>query len=117
MERLDFCSLAGIIKEYCNDEKLGSQLDYVEKIFHTCVYGDETDIIYFDETQVCRWLKGQINISKTIISYYINSEEHQRSLKADIETLIVSCFYDKEMALNKLKKLMLSDTTISPSQN
>lgn len=116
MERLDFCSLAGIIKEYCNDEKLGSQLDYVEKIFHTCVYGDETDIIYFDETQVCRWLKGQINISKTIISYYINSEEHQRSLKADIETLIVSCLYDKEMALNKLKELMLSDTTISPSQ-
>ena len=80
MERLDFCSLAGIIKEYCNDEKLGSQLDYVEKIFHTCVYGEETDVIYFDETQVCRWLKGQINISRTIIAYYIDSEEHQNSL-------------------------------------
>ena len=116
MERLDFCSLAGIIKEYCNDEKLGSQLDYVEKIFHTCVYGEETDVIYFDETQVCRWLKGQINISRTIIAYYIDSEEHQNSLRTDIENRIVSCIYDKEMAVNKLKELMLNDTTISASQ-
>lgn len=116
MERLDFCSLAGIIKEYCNDEKLGSQLDYVEKIFHTCVYGEKTDVIYFDETQVCRWLKGQINISKTIIAYYIDSEDHQNSLRTDIENRIVSCIYDKEMAVNKLKELMLNDTTISASQ-
>ena len=98
MERLDFCSVTGIIREYCNEEKLGAQLNFVEKLFYTCVYGEDEDTIYFDETQVCRWLKGQVNLSRTIISYYINSSKHQQALKDDISNGIVSILYDKEMA-------------------
>ena len=116
MERLDFCSVTGIIREYCNEEKLGAQLNFVEKIFYSCVYGEEEDTIYFDETQVCRWLKGQVNISRTIISYYINSTKHQQALREDIKNGIVSILYDKEMALDKLKQLLLNDTTISGSK-
>ena len=113
MERLDFCSVTGIIREYCNEEKLGAQLNFVEKLFYTCVYGEDEDTIYFDETQVCRWLKGQVNISRTIISYYINSSKHQEAFKDDISNGIVSILYDKEMAVDKLKQLLLNDTTIS----
>ena len=116
MERLDFCSITSIIKEYCNEEKLGSQLNFVEKLFFSCVYGEADDTIYFDETQVCRWLKGQINVSRTIIAYYISSDEHQKNLKTDIENRIVRILYDKEMAASRLKELLLSDTTISDSQ-
>ena len=115
MERLDFCSLTGIIKDYCNDEKLGSQLDFVEKIFYSYVYCEDEDTIYFDETQVCRWLKGQINISKSIIAYYIDSEKHKKELITDLESRIVSIIYDKEMAINKIRELLLNDTTISAS--
>jgi len=105
-----------MIREYCNDEKTGSQLDFVEKIFYTCVYGEDEESFYFEESQVCRWLKGQINLSRMIISFYLTSPEHQQSLKNDIEERIVSILYDKEMTASRLKELLLSDTTISGSQ-
>lgn len=116
MERLDFCSITGIIKEYCSEEKLGAQLNFIEKLFYSFVYGETEDTFFFDETQACRWLKGQINISKTVISYYLSSRDHQQFLRNDIEKGIVSILYDKEMAASKLKELLLNDTTISESQ-
>lgn len=116
MERLDFCTVSQIIKDYCNEELYGTQLDYVEKLFHTCVYGEEDDIIYFDDSQVCRWLKGQVCVSRTITSYYLNSEEHREHLAEDIENYILAIMYDKEMALIKLRELLLNDTSISDSK-
>lgn len=116
MERLDFCTVSQIIKDYCNEELYGTQLDYVEKLFHTCVYGEEDDIIYFDDSQVCRWLKEQVCVSRTITSYYLNSEEHREHLAEDIENYILAIMYDKEMALIKLRELLLNDTSISESK-
>ena len=116
MERLDFCTVSQIIKDYCNEELYGTQLDYVEKLFHTCVYGEEDDIIYFDDSQVCRWLKGQVCVSRTITSYYLNSAEHRDHLTEDIENYILAIIYDKEMALIKLRELLLNDTSISDSK-
>ena len=116
MERLDFCSITTIIKDYCNDEKLGAQVNYVEKLFRTCVYGDEDECVSFDDTQVCRWLKGQTNLTRPILVFYLTSLDHQQALKNDIEKEIVSILYDKEMAVLKLKELLLGDTTISDSQ-
>ena len=116
MERLDFCSITTIIKDYCNDEKLGAQVNYVEKLFHTCVYGDEEECVSFDDMQVCRWLKGQTNLTRPILVFYLTSLDHQQALKNDIEKEIVSILYDKEMAVLKLKELLLGDTTISDSQ-
>ncbi len=77
MERLDFCSITTIIKDYCNDEKLGAQVNYVEKLFRTCVYGDEDECVSFDDTQVCRWLKGQTNLTRPILVFYLTSLDHQ----------------------------------------
>ncbi len=116
MERLDFCTVLQIIKDYCNEELYGTQLKLVEKLFHTCVYGEDDDVIYFDDSQVCRWLKGQVCVSRTITSYYLKSEEHKEQFAKDIDERIISIMYDKEMALIKLRELLLNDTSISDSK-
>ncbi len=49
MERLDFCSITEIIREYCSEEKMGAQLNFMEMLFHSFVYAEDVDIVYFDE--------------------------------------------------------------------
>ncbi|MBQ6024933.1 MAG: Archaeal ATPase [Lachnospiraceae bacterium] len=116
MEHLDFCSITTILIDYCNNEAMGSRHDFVEKLFHACVYGETEDYIIFDDSQVCRWLKGTTNLNPDLIRYYLGSEEHRVSLKHDIESLIISILYDKEMAMIKLRELLINDRSVSTSQ-
>ena len=115
MERLDFYSITKIIRDYCNEEKQGNQADFITKIFNNCITSGERKVI-LDETQVSRWLNGKNCVNRTITSYYLDSEEHKEHLANDIEDNIISIMYDKEMALIKLRELLLNDTSISESK-
>ncbi len=81
MERLDFCSVMGILRRYVSEDmsyKNGigiSQIDFLYMLFDDYFQNGDTDNFVLDNGLVCRWINGQAKVSPKITGYYISDKK------------------------------------------
>ena len=110
MQRCDFSSVIGIIREYISEGNAITQPDFIGDIF--CAFLEKNEDFDFDNGQINRWIKGLAAVSPRIAEFY----QHQstaESLASDIEALIFPIMYDTAMAAENIYTLVMNDTSIS----
>lgn len=109
MNRVDFHSVSAILFHYLKEADT-SQIDYVYMIFAS--FSNDTNDFMYDNGLVCKWIKGQAKVSPRIINYYVD-DSHKKAMYQDIEKEFFPYLSDFANAASNIKKLLLSDTSIS----
>lgn len=66
MERLDFCSVMGIMRRFISEDRGISQIDFLYMLFDDYFQNGDTDNFVLDNGLVCRWINGQAKVSPKI---------------------------------------------------
>ncbi len=110
MQRCDFSTVIGIIREYISEGNRVSQPELICDLFY--YFYDKNGDFEFDNGQINRWLKGIAPVSPKISEFY----QHQsaaENLASDIETFIFPILFDKNMATENIYALVMNDISIS----
>ncbi len=59
MQRLDFCSVMGIIRSYISEDRCINQIDLLYMLFNDYFENGDTENFVLDNGLVCRWINGQ----------------------------------------------------------
>lgn len=122
MERLDFCSVMGILRRYISEDMpyrngIGiSQTDFLYELFGTYFSMGDSDNFVLDNGLVCRWMNGQAKISPKITGFYISDKKNREFFIKHFEECILPLFYDAGAVITELHDLMVQDSSISEIQ-
>lgn len=92
MERLDFCSVMGIMRSYISEDRCVSQIDFLYMLFDDYFQNGDTDNFVLDNGLVCRWINGQAKVSPKITGYYISDKKGRNDFVDNFEENILPCF-------------------------
>jgi len=110
MNRCDFSSVIKIIQEHISAGNFLNQIDLVYNLFEHFI--NENIDFDFDYGQTCRWINGTAPVSPRIAKFYLD-DKNAEYLNRNIQTNILSLFYDLAMAEMDLYNLVISDMSIS----
>lgn len=122
MERLDFCSVMGILRRYVSEDmpyKNGigiSQIDFLYMLFDDYFQNGDTDNFVLDNGLVCRWINGQAKVSPKITGYYISDKKGRNDFADNFEENILPLFYDTGFVITQMHDLLVQDNSISEMQ-
>lgn len=110
MQRCDFSSVIGIIREYISEGNRVSQPELIYDLFYS--FAEKNEDFEFDNGQINRWLKGIAPVSPKISEFYQHKSAPQ-NLASDIGTSMFSIMYDTAMAAENIYTLVMNDISIS----
>ncbi len=122
MERLDFCSVMGIMRRYISEDMpyrngIGiSQIDFLYMLFDDYFQNGDTDNFVLDNGLVCRWINGQAKVSPKITGYYISDKKGRNDFVKNFEENILPLFYDTGFVIIQMHDLLVQDNSISEMQ-
>ena len=95
MQRCDFSTVIGIIREYISEGNRISQPELICDLFY--YFSEKNDDFEFDNGQINRWLKGIAPVSPKISEFY-QRKSAAENLASDLESGIFPIMYDTAMA-------------------
>ena len=110
MQRCDFSTVIGIIREYISEGNRVSQPELICDLFY--YFSEKNDDFEFDNGQINRWLKGIAPVSPKISEFY----QHQsaaENLASDLESGIFPILYDTAIVAENIYILVMNDISIS----
>ena len=110
MQRCDFSSVIGIIRQYFSEGSTPSQPEMIYDLFYS--FADKNEDFDFDNGQINRWIKGSAPISPRIAEFYQHMSAAE-GLAADLQNGIFPIMYDEAMAVRDLYNLLMSDISVS----
>lgn len=110
MQRCDFSSVIGIIREYVSEGNRVSQPELICDLFYC--FSEKNDDFEFDNGQINRWLKGIAHVSPKISEFY-QRKSAAENLASDLESGIFPIMYDTAMAAENIYALVMNDISIS----
>ena len=116
MERLDFCSVMGIMRSYISEDRCVSQIDFLYMLFDDYFQNGDTDNFVLDNGLVCRWINGQAKVSPKITGYYISDKKGRNDFADNFEENILPLFYDTGFVITQMHDLLVQDNSISEMQ-
>ena len=116
MERLDFCSVMGIMRSYISEDRCVSQIDFLYMLFDDYFQNGDTDNFVLDNGLVCRWINGQAKVSPKITGYYISDKKGRNDFVDNFEENILPLFYDTGFVITQMHDLLVQDNSISEMQ-
>lgn len=116
MERLDFCSVMGIMRSYISEDRCVSQIDFLYILFDDYFQNGDTDNFVLDNGLVCRWINGQAKVSPKITGYYISDKKGRNDFVDNFEENILLLFYDTGFVITQMHDLLVQDNSISEMQ-
>lgn len=116
MERLDFCSVMGIMRGYISEDRCISQIDFLYMLFDDYFQNGDTDNFVLDNGLVCRWMNGQAKVSPKITGYYISDKKGRNDFASNFEENILPLFYDTGIVIIRMHDLLVQDNSISEMQ-
>lgn len=116
MERLDFCSVMGIMRSYISEDRCVSQIDFLYMLFDDYFQNGDTDNFVLDNGLVCQWINGQAKVSPKITGYYISDKKGRNDFADNFEENILPLFYDTGFVITQMHDLLVQDNSISEMQ-
>ena len=110
MQRCDFSTVIGIIREYISEGNRISQPELICDLFY--YFSEKNDDFEFDNGQINRWLKGIAPVSPKISEFY-QRKSAAENLASDLESGIFPIMYDTAMAAENVYTLVMNDISIS----
>lgn len=110
MQRCDFSSVIGIIRQYFNEGSTPSQPELIYDLFYS--FAEKNEDFDFDNGQINRWIKGLAPVSPRIAEFY----QHKSALEAltvDLENSLFPIMYDENMAVRDIYNLLMNDISVS----
>ncbi len=113
MERVDFYSVTQIVRKNLATGAEPKQIVLVERMFKSYISKTGQK---FENTQVFRWLNGQMPVSLAVTDFYTKKKHNKNLLKSDLQNYIIPDIPDREKTGNELIDLVTQDTSISDSK-
>lgn len=110
MQRCDFSSVIGVIRQYFNEGSTPSQPEMIYDLFYS--FAEKNEDFDFDNGQINRWIKGLAPVSPRIAEFYQHKSAAE-GLAADLQNGIFPIMYDEAMAVRDLYNLLMNDIGIS----
>ena len=110
MQRCDFSSVIGLIRQYFSEGSTPSQPEMIYDLFYS--FADKNEDFDFDNGQINRWIKGLAPVSPRIAGFYQHMSAAE-GLAADLQNGIFPIMYDEAMAVRDLYNLLMNDISVS----
>lgn len=110
MQRCDFSSIIGVIRQYFNEGNTPSQPEMIYDLFYS--FAEKNEDFDFDNGQINRWIKGLAPVSPRIAEFYQHKAAAE-GLAADLENGIFPIMYDEAMAVRDIYNLLMNDIGVS----
>ena len=110
MQRCDFSSVIGVIRQYFNEGSMPSQPEMIYDLFYS--FAEKNEDFDFDNGQINRWIKGLAPVSPRIAEFYQHKAAAE-GLAANLENGIFPIMYDEAMAVCDLYNLLMNDISVS----
>lgn len=110
MNRCDFCTIIKILTAYISTGAAINQSELVYGLFYS--FADENADFMFDNGLVCRWVKGNTQVSPRISEFYLQPKNAVR-MTEDIKENILPYMSDKAKAAQEIYDLVIADMSIS----